>query len=355
MFVTFVPSLSFEGGWWTQDCANLTYLGSRDAKSQVLPSGQATRAEGIDIDRALEPCLVEPEAPSSNPALTKYKVQRSDDTTAKPAFDLFTKPNPLHYKKWSGEMFNTFRELTYVVIAGAHVFDEAQLKANITKLTCSPLDAAGDITLDGKDSISCTVSGANLGSVVKIRLRNTSDQKQSIDGAFKVSPGDPTAGTVAFPETGMVGGASYAVLMVDKSDMETATSASPIHLAAVASATEAKPSTIDLATALPAKVVITGSHLKDVSSVWLTSADKTVQEEFKASSLSDTSLSIEIAAASKVAQVDASAKPIVFRVSFEIPKSDASSSANGISITVTGKAAVAGKPLVKPKPPAPKK
>jgi hypothetical protein len=349
MFVTFVPSLSFESGWWTQSCANLTYLGSRDSKGQVLPVGQATRAEGIDIDRALEPCLVEPEQPSPGSGLMKYKVQRSDEAAAKSAFDLFTNPNPVRYKKWSGDMFNTFRELTYVVIAGAHVFDESQMKANITKLTCSPLDTAGDIPLDGKDSITCTVSGANLGSVVKIRLRNTSDQKQSVDGPFKVAQGDPTSGTVAFPEKDLVGGASYAIFMLDKADIETATSAPSIHIAAVAAATDAKPNKIDLAIALPATVVIAGSHLKDVSSIWLTSEDKTVEEEFKPSSQSDTSLSIEILTTSKVAQVDASTKPVVFNVSFGSPQTDKSASANNLSITLSGKVAAHGKPVAKPK------
>jgi hypothetical protein len=212
MFVIFVPSLSFEGGWWTQNCANLTYLGSQDSQNQALPTGQSARTEGVDIDRALEPCLA-PEETLSSIGLIKYKVQRSTDTSTKPSFDLFTRPNPLPYKKWSGDIFNTFRELTYVVVAGAHMFDEAQFKADIHKITCSPTGASGDVRLDGKELLSCAVSGTNLGSVLKIRMRSTTDQKQSVDGTFKVGEGDPTTGTVSFPEKDLVSGSSYAIFI----------------------------------------------------------------------------------------------------------------------------------------------
>jgi hypothetical protein len=140
---------------------------------------------------------------------------------------------------------------------------------------------------------------------------------------------------------------------LDKSDIETATSASPIHFAAAALASEAQPNKVDLSTGLPAKISITGTHLNEVSSVWLTSQDGKIQEEFKPSDQSDTSVSIEVGSASKVATVDASVKAAIFKISFNSAISDMTSAAKFVAVTFIGKAEISAGPAEKPKVDAP--
>lgn len=244
MFVIFVPAQLFERAWWTQPCADLTYVGSLNGNNQAIPHDEDSPNEGVDIDRALEPCIgisesakditlpknisaygvnIAPKKSADSKASSGDKSGEGTETVVK--YDLFSKVEGTKFKKWSGNMLNTFRELSFVVVSGAHLYSDSQFVPTLDRVKCGDAeDAQGNITLNGGESLNCDVAGTNLDQVQKLRLRNAAKQSETAEGRVSVN-GDSKNGTVTFAQkdVGALTGMSYPVFLVNKSDKESST------------------------------------------------------------------------------------------------------------------------------------
>ncbi len=275
VFVMFVPSVFYEMGWWTLDCATEAYIGSKQG-TNFIRSGQQHGLAGLDLDRILEPCL-DPQV-SNGSGVENHGIQWINPSPSSTATDLFIKTKPKHFKDWSGSTLAIFRELSFVTVSGVHTVEQSELQPGASKLSCTPdVDAKGNITFDGTDTIVCVVSGKNLGTVTKLRLRNASDPSDLLDVALNPTSGDPSSGTVKFnaAELAKLKGTAYNVLIVDKKDTETKTSVA-MHFITTLNPVKITPDPLNLDTA-DQKVTIAGSHLDKVTVIKLARDDKTGQ------------------------------------------------------------------------------
>ncbi|MDE3106206.1 MAG: hypothetical protein KGK08_13635 [Acidobacteriota bacterium] len=325
VFVTFIPHRPFDAGWWTQACAQNTYLGSIN-KTRVTPDDTDQSSVGLDVDRALEVCTdkrtdednkaIADSQDSSGTATGDDQIQPIPPKTRTVGSDIFANPTVTTFSKWSGTTLSLFRDLAHVAIAGTHVTDEQLLRTSLASLDCDPLDSSGDVLLNGKAAITCKLKGANLGTVAKVRLRSSADPSQTVDSSFVMTPGDPTSGTASFDQKSLTAGATYSVSIIDKTDIESGTSTGDLKVADAATVTGINPSTLDpTKMASPQPVAMEGTNLRDVSSVILTSADGTVHDEFTPTSATDTTLQIQLSSTSPVATVDTSKSSVSFNIS----------------------------------------
>jgi hypothetical protein len=279
-FMMFVPSRVFESGWWTLPCANITYLASKQ-DAGYLRSKRDSGQTGLDVDRLMEPCLVNPDTAENAPAALKgYKIKRITEDPAKDTTDIFQDHRPLPFKKWSGNMLSLFRELSFAAVSGSHTVQSSDLAPGLTKWnTCvPPFDKSGNVVFDGTDPITCVVGGQNLGTVKALRLRNADNQSDSLDFPFAPTSGDPSTGTVKFdaPKLAVLAGTSYSVLMTDSNDKETKTNLA-LHLIGAANPVAVKISTgtdaFDFGASPLPSVTIFGSHLDGIAKVTLALKD----------------------------------------------------------------------------------
>jgi hypothetical protein len=292
IFVMFVPSIFYDEGWWTLECANKTYLATgRDGA--FIPFGQRPGQVGLDFDKILEPCIGNPQTGvGQSPPLESYKNEPRGGAGTKTVEeeDVFagampgnSKPWPknartLPFKRWPGSTLAIFRELSFVTVSGVHTVEESELQSSASKLSCTPdFDAKGNVTFNGIDPIVCVLSGQNLGTITKLRLRNASDPSDLLDVAMNPTSGDPSSGTVKFnaAELAKLKGAAYNVLIVDKKDTETKTSVA-MHFLTTLNPVKITPDSLNMDT-VDQKVTIVGSHLDAVTSVKLARNDKTGQ------------------------------------------------------------------------------
>jgi hypothetical protein len=201
VFVMFVPSKPFEQGWWTQSCAEDIATHPSIGGTQPSTSGtqrnigqMQTRQVGIDLQDARNAC---------------QKNQR------------FKRE---HYRDWSPTADDIFRELAFAVVSGVHIAEETKTTPTVSQIEC-PKDTIGnvDFSKQVKGSISCSLTGANLDQVVKLRLRDAADATDNATAEGSVTPsGDSTKGNVDFPLTqiGPLEKPDYKVYAVNKTGAE---------------------------------------------------------------------------------------------------------------------------------------
>jgi hypothetical protein len=343
MFVTFVPSKLYENAWWTQSCANKTYVGSLDSGGKTIRTGKDSGQVGVDIDRALEPCLSRPitsgstggsgNANGSSGESETYKVNLAS-SGADRSQDIFFNSKGKSYKNWTGNMLSIFNELSFAVISGAHIVAETDLLPNLATIDC-PHDDTGEVKFDGKDSLVCSINGANLEKIKKIRLRNKAKQAESLDGA--VSPGQKN---VSFAEKDMalLSGTTYTVLFVDNADKETETTLA-LSLPTDPRIAAIEPNIVDMG-ALPLPTIkVSGAHLKNVKTFILTEqgAGGKSFSPIAAENAADSSFTIALDEKGPLSQIDGTKQAVIFTVSLSTSSAGADPAATPFTLSFKNK------------------
>jgi hypothetical protein len=219
-----------------------------------------------------------------------------------------------------------------------------------------PKDKEGNVTLGGKDTLTCTAKGANLGTITKVKLyssgqTNSNTQADSAEGDFAPTTGDPSSGKVTFAQSILAGlGGGYKVVLVDYGGIETTTSVA-LNFSTSPSVSSVTPQKIDLTENFPILFKITGARLNTVAFVVLTSPDGKISDSFKVNATTAaSSVSFEMDKTSKIAQVDATT-PVNFKLSLKTSEPEAT--VVDTAQTVTVQPAPKAKPAT-PKPAAPK-
>ena len=281
MFVIFVPSKQFEEGWWNLPCVDNILLGKTTSGHSTFPqtvTPDSTDSVGVDPDQLLAKCKQEniaavQQAQATTPAanattvtttsqtattsITSITTTVSTATEDQTATDAtipsntsstdnsqvnikgenptaaetlyFVKAPRIKYKKWSGNAAAIFRELTFTVVAGIHISDENANLPTVSQIDCPNKDTKGNITLNSSsDSISCTVTGANLDKATTIRLRNSQSptDTKTVDGTISTS-GDSSNGKVVFsvPSLGALNAQAYKAYAITNDSKEISTGA----------------------------------------------------------------------------------------------------------------------------------
>lgn len=303
MFVIFVESKPLEQAWWTQDCANVQILATSESKNGEAATGQAagTEAEtemetktttqtdlsqlnpppraqqGVDVDGPRRVCIKQ--------ANDKGNLTSALGPDGKTTY-YYVKPEGHRYKDWSAHAKDIFRELAFAVVAGTHVVQQVSTQPSVTKLDC-PKDKAGDLDFDAatNGTLSCKLTGTNLGSVQTLRLRNAQDATDTkvVEGAVSIS-GDATSATAALPlaQIGVLEKPAYKAYTVTKDGVEADTGqAVNLALAPFFSADpDPKEIPLDKLSAKGAQAVtvkLTGFHLDKVTGVNLENSAKTIK------------------------------------------------------------------------------
>ncbi len=276
VFVMFVPSKSFEGGWWTLPCIDTSYIATlKGGKIQTLAT--FGRWTGVNIDRVLEPCLslnsqtiIEDKSSKAAPD-SKLQFESGKDG------DIFAYHKPVAYRNWSGNSLSIFRELAHVTVSGVHTVETSELAASASKMTCQPsYDSKGNVVFDGTDPIICTVSGQNLQTITDLRLRNADNQAEFLDTALAPVSGDPSTATVKFDAAKLAAlqGTTYSALIVDNKSTETKTPIA-MHFITTLNPVKITPETLDVDT--DGTATIAGSHLDTATSIKLARNDKSTK------------------------------------------------------------------------------
>jgi len=295
-FVIFISAKEFEGGWWTEKCAEKTVIVSGPtlpklnrknevkcvgAFNQASPDPKCVEAEiGVDLDEARRVCVQEV------PGKTVAEVPATDDEDGKPKLTYLT-PRVTHYKDWSQRAVAIFRELSLAVVAGTHVRESSDSTPTLTKIDCPPVDDKGNVKLDSaKDgAIGCTLTGTNLDKVAQLKLRNYQDatDTKTADGTVSTS-GDSKSAKASFPVDKLceLTANAYKVYTVTKDGVEGGGD-QPLHFDSATPLLFAgpDPAIVDLdklqaKDAKPVQIALKGCHLDKASGVELTGGTQSI-------------------------------------------------------------------------------
>ena len=115
-----------------------------------------------------------------------------------------------HYKKWDADQLYNFAESTFVIVAGVHVTEVANVQPSLSAIDCHT-DAA-------TKNLACTLTGRNLDKVAKVSLRNAVETSDTVraEAGLTLSGGQTTSATVVIPAAAMarLKGSEYAVFLL---------------------------------------------------------------------------------------------------------------------------------------------
>jgi len=300
MFVIFIPAKQFEEGWWVQSCAEHISINPTSQRASAstpesttptapyatstLPPLATASNVGIDLSAARELCRTygavaaasSAAAPSSasagqpsasEPAPTNPTANQSSGRSGKSSTVLSVAAVP--YRKWSPIALSIFRELSWAVVAGAHIL-ETQNQSAITELKC-PMDDLGNVLFNKTGTVSCDVTGEGLDKIATLRLRDAQDatDTDTADGPVTVS-GDPTKAKVTFQlsKVGNLNKPAYRIYAVTTTGVETFANQT-IHLDLNPFETDVNPTVADPTKQTSMQFTLKGFHLDRIAKVEL--------------------------------------------------------------------------------------
>ena len=289
MFTTFIPTLTFEQGWWAQPCVQAAYIGTQKDKKFTPGHPGTASLSGSNVENYLEACFNQSGGPVTRLKKTTLTRENVSDRKIFPEprtaasadeerdGDVFLNLKTVRFRNWSPTSFNIFRDLSHMVVAGVHIVDSSQLSAQLDKVTC-PADDAGTLKYPepGKDTLTCTMTGRNLDKISRLRLRKLSDQTDPgvAEAAVSVS-GDSTSASAVFKVVDLrnLPAADYAVYSVATTGTERKTNQA-IHLDLSPFVSGVEPAPLDISKPGP-RLALAGFHLDTVQQLTLKSGDET--------------------------------------------------------------------------------
>ncbi len=132
------------------------------------------------------------------------------------------------FKNADSTFLNNLAKRTFVVVSGKYMAEDTAASATVTSIDC-PVTGSGSLDLtktsDASGTLfSCSLVGASLGDIAKVRLKNAKESTDTtiVDGVVTVQGGDPTKGSAAFPidQLKKLKGTQYAVFSVTSKGQE---------------------------------------------------------------------------------------------------------------------------------------
>lgn len=216
----------------TSNLNNLNDLGFSAASASriVVPKGGAVPFVVFVPVRPLEQaCWLQP----------GYNPLTDDGTTTACTGVTFTPPaagvkpsknsgwREVKFKDWPPLALTALQKHAFAVIAGVHI-QQLSATPSIRSISCLPADSVQGIliasVLAAKQPLTCTLVGASLDTVAKLRLKDstTTTSPTTIDGTVTSGVDATTAQAVfASGDIAKFTSATYAVFTVDKSNTET--------------------------------------------------------------------------------------------------------------------------------------
>ncbi len=127
---------------------------------------------------------------------------------------------PLDFHSWAPAALNILKHRTYVVVAGVHI-QQVSPNAQADNISC-PIVTDGTIDLSAQDKsgdVSCTISGANLGTAKSAKLEQGTSTSLS---ATLTAAADGNSAILSFKASDFAGkSGTFEVFWVDSSAKET--------------------------------------------------------------------------------------------------------------------------------------
>lgn len=187
----------------------------------------------------------------------------------------------IKYKNWSPAQITALQKHAFAVVAGTHI-QSVDAVAAVRSIQCQGITDANGIVLLASLSgqpLKCTVTGAALGNLTKIRLKDANTTPPlAVDMAVQTVASDSTAasGVISGDDLAKLTSNQYSVFGVDKSGNETDLKLL-LHLRPLPTATAIVPK--DIATFLPSRLLtITGTNLDEISDVTLAGDKQTISQ-----------------------------------------------------------------------------